>query len=175
MSLHERQVRELIDHVDLWENYFRNTIIPQMYVDAELRLRKFTPPAMKQFRLAESDLGKSINDLQDNFRFHSIVDNIQYVIDNNEVLEKEIQTSDQRWYQMNILPFISLKNQKSDGAIITFIEITARIKDLKIQEKRIAENALLLDTLSHDLKNPLANAISAMALCKTVSPDNKEE
>ncbi|MGZ5133536.1 MAG: response regulator, partial [Flavitalea sp.] len=38
--------------VEALENYFTNTIIPQLFVDADLILRKFTPPAMKQFRLS---------------------------------------------------------------------------------------------------------------------------
>jgi two-component system phosphate regulon sensor histidine kinase PhoR len=31
------------------ENYFANTIIQQLFIDANLILRKFTPAAMKQF------------------------------------------------------------------------------------------------------------------------------
>src|SRR5665213_703810 len=91
---------------DELENYFRNTIIPQLFVDGELKLQKFTPPAMKQFNLSARDVGRSINDIKDNFRFPSIVDNIQYVIKSNEILEKEIQTTDLRWYQMNIIPYV---------------------------------------------------------------------
>ncbi len=97
----EDQIETLIELNDDLENYFRNTIIPQLYIDADLMLQKFTPPAMKQFRLSKNDVGKSINDVKDNFRFPSLIDNIQQVIDINEILEKEIQTTDLRWYQMN--------------------------------------------------------------------------
>lgn len=58
---------------------------------------------------------------------------------------------------MNILPYIVQKGNKTNGVIITFIDITARIKDLKEQEKLIAEHELLLDTIAHDIKNPLTS------------------
>ena len=169
------QLQELIDHNDLLENYFRNTIIPQLFVDGELRLQKFTPPAMKQFNLSASDVGKPINDIKDNFRFPSIIDNIQHVIENNEILEKEIQTTDLRWYQMNIIPYVKMRDNKTDGVIITFVEITMRIKDLKEQEKLIADHEILLDTISHDIKNPLANLVMAIELFKDVSPNDERE
>ncbi|MGZ5829821.1 MAG: hypothetical protein ACXWJW_14950, partial [Xanthobacteraceae bacterium] len=70
------------------------------------------------------------------------------------MLEKEIQTTDYRWYQMNIIPYVSFKNNKANGVIITFVEITMRIKDLKDQEKLISDHETLLDTISHDIKTP---------------------
>ena len=175
MSGKNKQIQELIEHNDLLENYFRNTIIPQLFVDGELRLQKFTPPAMKQFNLSASDVGRPINDIKDNFRFPSIIDNIQHVIENNEILEKEIQTTDLRWYQMNIIPYVKMRDNKTDGVIITFVEITMRIKDLKEQEKLIADHEILLDTISHDIKNPLANLVMAIGLFKNVSPNDEGE
>ncbi|HSV10746.1 MAG TPA: PAS domain-containing protein [Hanamia sp.] len=169
------QIQDLIEHNDELENYFRNTIIPQLFVDGELRLRKFTPPAMKQFSLAAGDTGQSIENLKDKFRFPSIVDNIQEVMKSNEIPEKEIQTTDRRWYQMNIIPYIKIRDKKPDGVIITFVEITMRIKDLKEQEKLIADHEILLDTISHDIKNPLANLVMAIGLFKEVSPENEKQ
>lgn len=167
-------IKTLIEHNDELENYFRNTIIPQLFIDANFILRKFTPPAMKQFNLVPGDIGRSINDIQDNFRFPSMIENIQAVIDSNEILEKEIQTSDMRWYQMNIIPYIKQRDNKTDGVIITFVEITFRIKDLKEQEKLISDHETLLDTLSHDIKNPLANMILAIHQFKSIGPANEE-
>src|SRR5687767_8703844 len=127
--------KSLIELNDELENYFRNTIIPQLFIDANLILQKFTPPAMKQFSLSPDDVGKSISDIKDNFRFPTIIDNIQEVIDSSEILEKEIQTTDLRWYQMNIIPYVERKDNKANGVIMTFVEITMRINDLKDLEK----------------------------------------
>jgi two-component system phosphate regulon sensor histidine kinase PhoR len=167
-------IQELTEHNDLLENYFRNTIIPQLFVDGQLRLQKFTPPAMKQFSLSASDVGRSINEIKDNFRFPTIMDNIQQVISGNEILEKEIQTTDLRWFQMNIIPYVRIKDNKMDGVIITFVEITTRIKDLNEQEKLIADHEILLDTISHDIKNPLTNLVMAVDLFKNISPNDEK-
>ena len=169
------QIETLIDLNDELENYFRNTIIPQLFVDAGLILQKFTPPAMKQFSLSLGDVGKSISDIKDNFRFPSIIDNIQEVIDSNEILEKEIQTTDLRWYQMNIIPYVERKDNKSNGVIITFVEITMRINDLKDLERLISDHETLLDTISHDIKTPITSLVLAIDLFKTVSPEDQKQ
>ena len=175
MSDKNQQLKELIESNYELENYFRNTIIPQLFVDGELKLQKFTPPAMKQFSLTASDVGRNIDDIKDNFRFPSIVENIQQVIKSNEILEKEIQTTDLRWYQMNIIPYVNMRDNRTDGVIITFVEITLRIKDLKELEKLIADHEILLDTISHDIKNPLSNLVMAIELFKGVSPHDQKE
>ena len=175
MTDKNQQIKSLIEHNDELENYFRNTIIPQLFIDGNLKLQKFTPPAMKQFNLAKTDIGRPIDDIKDNFRFPSIIENIQQVIDSNEILEKEIQTTDLRWYQMNIIPYVKMRDNKTDGVIITFVEITMRIKNLKEQEKLIADHEILLDTISHDIKNPLSNLVIAIELFKNITPEDEQE
>ncbi|TDQ11217.1 sensor histidine kinase [Pedobacter metabolipauper] len=166
MQSEKERINTLIELNDELENYFRNTIIPQLFVDAHLILRKFTPPAMKQFKLKAEHIGQPLANVKENFRFPTILENIQQVIDTSEILEKEIQTTDMRWYQMNVLPYIVEKGNKTNGVIITFMDITARIKDLKEQEKLIAEHELLLDTIAHDIKNPLTSLSLTIELLK---------
>lgn len=155
MQRKNQQIDELTELNEELENYFSNTIIPQLFVDAQLILRKFTPPAMRQFKLKDEFIGMHLQDIRENFRFPTIIDNIQSVIDTGQILEKEIQTTDLRWFQMNILPYLIRKENRTNGVIITFVDITPRIKDLKEQEKLITEHELLLDTIAHDIKNPL--------------------
>jgi len=175
MQNKNQQINTLIELNDELENYFHNTIIPQLFVDAHLTLRKFTPPAMKQFKLAMTDVGRPIADIKENFRFPAIIDNIQYVIDTGEILEKEIQTTDLRWYQMNILPYHVKKQNKTNGVIITFVEVTMRIKDLKEQEKLIAEHEMLLDTIAHDIKTPLTSLGLTIEMLKKVPEKGMEK
>lgn len=175
MLIKDRQIKKLSEHNDELENYFRNTIIPQLFIDSNLILRKFTPPAMKQFSLSANDIGKSISDIKDNFRFPTIIENILQVIDSNEILEKEIQTTDFRWFQMDIIPYVVQKSSKANGVIITFVEITTRIKDLKDQEKLISDHELLLDTISHDIKSPLTSLMLTINLLKKNVNETSEQ
>lgn len=169
------QINKLTDLNDELENYFRDTIIPQLFVDADLILRKFTPPAMKQFNLSQADIGKSIADIRDNFRFPTIVENIQEVITNKEILEKELQTTDSKWYQLNIIPYVVKKTNLTNGVVITFVDITGRINDLEDQQRLITEHETLLDTISHDLRSPLGNLKTSINFLKELSYSNREE
>lgn len=138
------------------ENYFANTIIPQLFVDGNLILRKFTPPAMKQFSLSPADINRNIHDVKDNFRYPTLIDNIEEVIATSEILEKEVQTTDGKWFQMNILPYRVFNENRTDGVIITFIDITKRLQVLQELEQLNFEHDTLLDALSHDIQQPLS-------------------
>lgn len=136
-------------------NYFANTIIPQLFVDADMILRIFTPPAMKQFSLSSEDINKSIHEVKDNIRYPTIIENIEEVIATNKILEKEIQTEDGKWFQMNILPYTEHKTGKINGVIITFVDITDRLAALRELEQLNARHDVLMFALSHDLRQPL--------------------
>ena len=152
-------VTELDDLNEDLENYFANTIIPQLYVDGNLILRKFTPPAMKQFTLTQADINKNIQDVTDNIRYLTLIENINEVISTGEILEKEVQTTDKRWFQMNILPYKIRKENRTNGVIITFVDITKRIAILHELEQLNAEHDTLLYTLTHDIRQPLSTIV----------------
>ena len=87
--------KTLIELNEEMENYFKSTIIPQLFVDANLVLRRFTPPAMKQFNFKNTDVDRPIEEIVDNIKYSTIIDDIKEVIETGELLEKEIQTTDQ--------------------------------------------------------------------------------
>jgi len=175
MQTKNEQINSLTHLNEELENYFRNTIIPQLFVDAGLILRKFIPPAMKQFQLQSEDLGKPLAEIEENFRFPTFIENIQQVILSGEILEKEIQTTDLRWYQMNILPYLVRNENRTNGVIITFVDVTARIKDLKEQEKLVLERELLLDTITHDIKTPLTTLGLSIEMMKKLPAHEREK
>lgn len=157
------------------ENYFRNTIIPHLLFDKDLILCRFTPAAMNQFNLSHEDLGRPIQSLLNNFRFPSIVENINWVTSFGKILEKEIQTTDLSWYKMNIIPYFQKKDNKQNGVIITFLDITNRIRDVKEQENIISEYDTLLKTISHDIKNRLGSMLLSIDMLKLSEVESKDE
>lgn len=170
----KQQIEDLIELNDELENYFRNTIIPQLFVDSNMKLRKFTPPAMKQFSFSQDDIGKSMEELIDNIRYSTIIEDVIEVIKTGEIYEKEIQTSDFRWFQMNIIPYFVQKTKKSNGVIITFVDITDRIKVLKELERLNASHETFIYSVSHDLKGPLANIEGLVDQFIKISEDIQE-
>lgn len=165
--------KKLIELNDELENYFNNTIIPQLFVDANMRLRKFTPPAMVHFRLSTDDIGRHIDAISNNIRFPTIIENIEEVIGTREALEKDIQTTDKRWYQMNILPYIIKKENKTNGVIITFVDINERIA-LDGYEKLNKRYESTIYSISHDVMGPLSVMGSLVNLLKE-ELGNKED
>ncbi len=174
-SISADKISELIKLNDDLENYFRNTIIPQLFVDANMILRKFTPPAMKQFEFTLDHIGRPMDELMDNIRYSTLLENIQSVIQSEEVFEKEIQTTDKRWFQMNIIPYIIQKQNKPDGVIITFIDITERINEMKDLEKLNAAHETFIYSVSHDLRVPLGNIASLVQMLTQWDNDVSEQ
>lgn len=166
------QLQELNEEL---ENYFANTIIPQLFVDADFILRKFTPPAMKQFTLTNADIDRDIHDVVDNIKYPTLIENITEVMESCKTLEKEVQTTDNRWFQMNILPYIIRKENRSNGVIITFVDITNRIATLKELEKLNADHETFIYAVSHDLKQPLSTVILIADLLTHAHSSNNSE
>ena len=138
-------------------NYFSNTIIPQLFVDADHILRIFTPPAMKQFSLTLDHVGKNIADIKDNLRYPNVVEDIQDIIDNpKKNLEKEVQTTDGGWFEMTIVPYIEHEKDVINGVIITFVDITKRLKSMRELEKLNSQYETLKYALAHDIRQPIS-------------------
>lgn len=157
-------------------NYFSNTIIPQLFVDSEMILRIFTPPAMKQFSLSHGDIGKNIRDVHDNIRYPTIVENIQEVMTTSDIFEKEIQTTDGRWFQMNIVPYVEHELNRINGVIITFVDITKRFATIKELEKINAAHQVIMFALSHDMKQPISTIkLLSTGLVETYRRQDEEQ
>ncbi|GAB2626898.1 chemotaxis protein CheB [Belliella aquatica] len=161
---YQTKIKELAELNDDLNNYFKSTINAQLYVDKNLILRKFTPSAILQINLKESDLGRLISDISTNIRFSTLMDDIAKVVSTSETIEKEVQTLDGKWYQMAGIPYIKQQDNQKDGAIITFNDIT-ELK--KVQEKlsRInQDHDTFIYSVSHDLKGPLNNLRSLITI-----------
>ena len=157
-------------------NYFSNTIIPQLFVDADMVLRIFTPPAMDQFSLSYDDIGKQIEEVKDNFRYPTITENIEEVISKGEVFEKEIQTTDGSWFQMNIVPYVEHELDRINGVIVTFVDITKRLTTIKELERVNSEHHMLMFALSHDVKQPISTIkLLSSGLLETFKRKDEEQ
>ncbi|WMN10836.1 ATP-binding protein [Marivirga salinae] len=164
VAVEKKKIKKLVELNEELENYFRNTIIPQLFVDADLILRKFSPPANTHFKLAENHIGISIIDIPALSQLDGLIEVIKEVIATNIDFEDEIQTPDKRWFQMNILPYIIKKKDVTNGVVITFVDITGRINDKKIIERINADHETFIYSVTHDLKGPVSNVISLVDL-----------
>ncbi len=173
---YQLKIKELAELNDDLNNYFKSTINAQLYLSKDLTLRKFTPSAIQQVNLKESDIGRPLSDISTNIRFSTLMEDINKVIATSNPIEKEVQTLDGRWYQMLAFPFTKLLDNQNDGAIITFNDIT-ELKKSQCKLSRInADHNTFIYAVSHDLKGPLNNLKALTALLgESDEPQSAEE
>lgn len=116
--------KELLEINDDLNNYFRSNINGQLFIDNELRLMKFSPGTVKQINLQESDIGRPLSNISTNIKFETIIADIKKVLAEGNVITKEIETNNGKWYQIMTMPYVQQADQKRNGAIVTFNDIT---------------------------------------------------
>jgi two-component system, chemotaxis family, CheB/CheR fusion protein len=161
---YQLKIKELAELNDDFNNYFRSTYNSQLYVDKNLLIRKFTPVSIKQINIKENDIGRPLADISTNIKFSTLIEDIKAVIEHQSITEKQVETTDGKWYSMIILPYVRTRDGKTDGAIITFNDITDIKKSKEIIEdtnsklvKINEDHDTFIYSASHDLKSPLAN------------------
>jgi PAS domain S-box-containing protein len=121
---HQLKIKELIELNDDLNNFFRSTDIGQIFLDSDLRIRKFNLAAVNMINLIESDIGRPINHISTNIRYDNLLKDIHQVVNAGETIEKEVVLFNDNRCLMRILPYIR-QDKTMDGAIVTFVDISA--------------------------------------------------
>ncbi len=118
-------------------NLLKSTDIGVIFLDSNLKIRKFTPAIRKHFSLINSDIGRPIDNFTNSFglsRKQSFLDRCRKVLDSGKILEKHIVSGEGKNYLQRISPYIDSDNQ-TNGVVISFIDIETIQKS---KEKLIA-------------------------------------
>ena len=121
------------------DNLLDSTNIGTIFVDKNLRIRKFTPAIKVQFELLKHDIGRNLDNFVTNFgdSENSIVKHVQEVIETGVSVESNIENRNGKSYVRRITPFL-VNEGAIDGAVITFVDIT-KIKESQEQLKQSEE------------------------------------
>ncbi|WP_207512951.1 chemotaxis protein CheB [Longitalea luteola] len=120
---HQLKIKELVELNDDLNNYFRSTNIAQIFLDAQLNIRKFNPASTEIINFIESDLGRPFSDISNKFKYDQLLNDIRHVEHTRTVVEKEISLHEGRNFLLRIMPYIT-REKKYAGIIITFVDIT---------------------------------------------------
>jgi two-component system CheB/CheR fusion protein len=125
-------------HNDL-QNLAAATEIGTLFLDTSLRIRMFTPPVASLFNITDGDIGRAITDFTHRLRYAGIEGDVQEVLRDLVPRETEIEALDGRWLVIRMRPYRTIDN-KIDGTVVSFIDITSRIRaerELAASERRL--------------------------------------
>jgi two-component system CheB/CheR fusion protein len=105
-------------------NLLNSTEIVTVFLDNDLRVRRFTSGANKLFKLIPGDVGRPLSDIVSDLLYPGMIDEAREVLRTLAFSEKQIATTDGRWFAVRIMPYRTMEDVIV-GVVITFSNITA--------------------------------------------------
>jgi two-component system CheB/CheR fusion protein len=136
-----------------------STDIAVIFLDAQFRIRRYTPAARKLLELIGSDIGRPLDDLAKKFVDPDLLDDAQSVLEHLRPSEREVRSNDGCWYARRVLPYRTAEDRIA-GVVITFVDISDRKRahDLAAHAGDAARDDLQAMTSLHTAAKLLASA-----------------
>ena len=122
-ELHSRNQEVSQTNADL-VNLLNTVDIPVVMLDAERRIRRFTPTARAVLNVHPSDVGRPIDEIKPNVSGVDLEERVSAVIASGGPSESEVQDRQGHWYRMQVRPSQDA-DAKVDGAILSLVDIDA--------------------------------------------------
>ncbi|ULO05635.1 PAS domain-containing protein [Paenibacillus sp. 19GGS1-52] len=129
---YQTKIQELTDSNNDISNFFNNTNIATIFLDAKMNIRKFTPAVRKEINLADMDIGRSIGEIQHNLQYDQLMSDAMKVLFSGEAVKKEIRNSNDKWFSIILLPYLAY-DSLNQGIVVTLIDIT-EFKNARMSE-----------------------------------------
>lgn len=104
------------------QNLLNNTEIATIFLDNDLKVKRFTEGAKDLVKLIQSDIGRPLDDLASNMDYSELAADGRDVLRTLNYKTAEIRRKDGRWYLMRMMPYRTAENS-IDGLVITFVDI----------------------------------------------------
>jgi two-component system CheB/CheR fusion protein len=110
-------------------NLLVGTGIGTLFVDHQMRILRFTSPVAEIINVAPDDTGRPVHDFTTRFKKYSALEeDVRAVLRSLVPTEREVQTTQGKWYLLRILPYRTTENV-IEGATISFVDITGHKRD----------------------------------------------
>lgn len=127
---HQQKIEDLAELNADMDNLLASTEIGTIFLDADMKIRKFTPSIRSQFNLHESDIDRPIDSFRSSVGNENIIADAASVVHSLEPSEKQIEAQNGRHYLRRIMPYRN-SNDEKDGVVISFVDITNFINKKK--------------------------------------------
>ncbi|MCA9187032.1 MAG: PAS domain-containing protein, partial [Planctomycetales bacterium] len=104
------------------DNLLRSTEIGTIFLDTELRIRKFTPVVTRAFHVLEQDIGRPIGHIAHTLLNYDLISDAATVLQTREPIERSLETNGNENYLVRVLPYDS--DRHDNGVVVTLIDTT---------------------------------------------------
>lgn len=105
------------------QNLLNSTGIATLFLDNGLNVRRFTDNIERVVHLRDGDIGRPLSELATTLVYPDLYTDVKETLRTLAFCERQIATTDGRWYSVRIMPYRTLANV-IQGAVITFVDIT---------------------------------------------------
>jgi two-component system CheB/CheR fusion protein len=105
------------------QNLLNSIEIAILFLDKNLNVRRYTDLAATIISLRESDIGRPLSDLATSLQYPELRDDANKTLRTLAASEKQILSTDGRWFSVRIMPYQTL-DSVVDGVVITLVDIT---------------------------------------------------
>lgn len=119
---HQRKIQELTVLTEDMENLFQSTDIATLFLDDELRIRRYSPGIESVFQLQAGDLGRKIGAFANSLDYPELSDDLQQVVTERTRVEKEVRGPNGSPYLIQISPYRSAVG--SNGIVLALVDLS---------------------------------------------------
>ncbi|MCA9258999.1 MAG: PAS domain-containing protein, partial [Planctomycetales bacterium] len=168
-SEHQNKIAQLSELTKDMDNLLQCTEVHTVFLDRELRIRKFTPRVAESFNFLPQDIGRRIDSFTHSIECDQLAAKIDAVIRSGLSYEEEVRDKERGNFLMRILPYRTAASASQsadciDGALLTLVEITKLKEASDALQESVRQRDRFLAMLSHELRNPLATIVHAAHL-----------
>jgi two-component system CheB/CheR fusion protein len=129
------------------QNLMASTDIGTIFLNRALQIKLYTPSAQRLFNITVADIGRPLEHFTHKLDYYSLPADAEEVLRTLHSTEREVRSAEGRWYLARLLPYRT-SDDRIDGVVLTFIDITARRQSdeqLRDQAARLLEQAEIVN------------------------------
>ena len=144
------KVGELEELTDDLNNLLRSTDLATVFLDGELKIKRFTPSVRELMEVIPSDRGRPLANLAFKFDDAELLADAARVLQSLQPSEREVSAGDGKTYQRRVLPYRTQDN-RIEGVAITFSDITEMRRSREEAKAAQAYAEMIVDTVREPL------------------------
>ncbi len=138
---YQRKIAELTELTNDMDNLLSSTEVGAIFLDRDLKVRKFTPQIAETFNLLPQDAGRSIETFTHSIDHPGLIADLKHVLETGERIERDLTNQGGRPFFLRVLPYRA--KGIVDGVVLTLIDVGG----LKAAEDALFHERYLLNSL----------------------------